>query len=64
MAIKPEKLAVAVDIAFNLIDAGSEIYRILKASEDLSDDDILSLIQKENAKQDEARAALEALLLA
>jgi len=61
MDIDPVKLNAAITIGFNLIKAGMEIVA-LKDKGDLTEEDLIAIIERENAEQANARAALLYLL--
>lgn len=56
--IDADKIAVTLDIGVGLIKAGNEILQLLKSDNDLSDIEILELIEKHDGAKKEAREAL------
>lgn len=56
------KLNAAIGIAFGLIRSGMEIYNALKDKSILTDDDLQSIIDRENAEQEKARQKLKDLI--
>lgn len=56
------KINAAIGIAFNLISSGVEIYNALKNKDNLSNDELLAIINRENEEQDKARQKLKELL--
>lgn len=58
----PVKLNAAIGIAFNLITSGVEIFNTLKGKEEITNEELLALIDRENNEQVEARQKLKDLL--
>lgn len=56
------RLAAAIKIGKGLIDAGMEIFGMLKDKDKLSDEDLQAIISKENEAQKTARSELQKLL--
>lgn len=53
-----DKINVTINIASGLIAAGTEILDILKEKRDISDIELLELIEKHNTAKEEARNLL------
>ena len=57
----PAKIIAGVDIAMRLVSKGLEMYEVLK-KDDLTEDQILALIDIVNDEQEKAKSDLQALL--
>lgn len=58
----PLKLNAIITIASSLVRSGFEILQTLKDKDDISDEDLLALIERENSEQEAAREKLKALI--
>lgn len=56
----PVKIAAGIDIAMSLIQSGMEVYNAVK-NDDLTDEDMLELIDKQNKQQLSAKERLLSL---
>lgn len=56
------KIKMGIDVAMRLISAGTEIYAVLKDKEDITEEELLDIINRENDEQAAARAELVAAL--
>lgn len=56
------KFMTALDVAYGLINAGTEIVRLLKSDGAITDEELQAIIDRENTTQADARARLAALL--
>lgn len=55
-------IVAAINAALGLIASGTEIFTLIKGKESLSAEELQSIIDMQNQKQEEARAALLAAL--
>ena len=57
-----EKIVAGIEIGLNLIMAGTEIVNLLKDKDDITKEELLAIIKRENQEQAKAFSKIEEIL--